>query len=79
MLKAKLTSPVGADFPESVHTTLTDAEAAALKLWMADRTIPGSKLGPMVGRTDSWGRGAVRKFRQTAPEGHPQKRPREAS
>lgn len=47
-----------------------DAEAAALKLWMADRTIPGSKLGPMVGRTDSWGRGAVRKFKQTAPEGH---------
>lgn len=49
-----------------------DAEAAALNLWLADSTIPGSKLGPMVGRTDSWGRAVVRKWKAEAPQGHPQ-------
>lgn len=65
---AGITAPASAGISGAEDEDL-DAEAAALQLWMADRSIPGSRLGPMVGRTDSWGRGKVREFRQTVPGG----------
>lgn len=70
-IPARKPRPASARKPARVSARASDdldAEAEALKLWMADPSIPGSKLGPMVDRTDSWGRAAVRKFKQTAPE-----------
>ena len=46
------------------------AEARALSLWMdSGKTIPGTKLGPMVGVSDSMGRTWVRNWKQAVPEG----------
>jgi hypothetical protein len=53
-----------AEIPAAETTDDLTAEAQALRIWMDDPSISGSKLGPMVGRTDSWGRAAVRKFKE---------------
>jgi hypothetical protein len=44
-----------------------DAEAQALQILADDPGISGSRLGPMVGRSDSWGRDLKRRLARSVP------------